>query len=267
MEGPSSRPSRGVKTIESLGKKIDRLDQARSNQNEKGEEPGINRRLQSILIISLAIIIVLILTPNSILETILINLIKEKILVGLLLFFGLLTISLLWSAGQRLDTWIFLYFNQHSLRSGLLDGLMWLTTQIGNGAFALGLAGIFFLKNDRRLAFTLALGVLTLWLTVELVKAITGRARPFLTISDTNVVGWREIGRSFPSGHTSQSFFLASLLVQHFQLGFWAGLACYILASLVGFSRVYIGVHYPRDVVAGALLGGVWGITSVLLIG
>ncbi len=248
-------------------KKInDRLDQAQTNQNGKGAELSFNRRLLSILVISLAVIIVLILTPNAILATIFFNLIKEKILVGLLLFFVLLTLSLLWSAGQRLDTWIFIYFNRHSLRRGWLDGLMWLTTQIGNGAFGLSLAGVFFLKNDRRLAFTLALGILTLWLTVELVKAITGRARPFLTLSETNVVGWREFGRSFPSGHTSQSFFLASLLVQHFQLGLWAGFACYLLAALVGFSRVYIGVHYPRDVVAGALLGGVWGLTSMLLI-
>jgi membrane-associated phospholipid phosphatase len=39
----------------------------------------------------------------------------------------------------------------------------------------------------------------------------------------------------------------------------------YGIAGLVAFTRVYVGAHYPRDVIAGAILGSVWGIVSVLV--
>ena len=189
----------------------------------------------------------------------------NRLLIVLLLVFSLLTLSLLWSHGQRLDTLVFLYFNRHRVRTPLLDALMLISTQIGNGVTGLSGAILFFLLGYRRLGIEMALGILTLWLAVELMKALTGRTRPYLQIIETQIVGWHEHGRSFPSGHTAQTFFLMTLLAHHFALGVWGSLALFLLAVVVGFTRVYIGVHFPRDVAGGAVLGAVWGIFSILV--
>lgn len=218
----------------------------------------------SALILSLGLLVIYL--PRETLVRILENLLAQKTLMVLLIFFSLLTLSLLWSASEQFDVWVFLYFNQHNLRGLGLDRLMWVLTQIGNGLFGLILSGIFFIEGDHRLGIILALGILSLWLVVETVKALTDRARPYLTLEQTQVVGWREIGRSFPSGHTSQTFFMATLFVRHFQVSIGVSLALYFVAALVGFTRIYIGVHYPRDVLAGAILGSVWGILGVFVL-
>jgi membrane-associated phospholipid phosphatase len=106
----------------------------------------------------------------------------------------------------------------------------------------------------------LALGTLTLWLWVELSKAFTDRARPFNLLRETRVIGRREPGLSFPSGHTAQTFFIVSLCISHFHLSLGIAPGMYGIAALVAFTRIYVGAHYPRDVIAGAILGLVWGI-------
>ena len=179
-------------------------------------------------------------------------------LVVLLLAFGLIALSLVWSKGQRLDTQVFMLINLQGFRPRWLDRLMWLCTQLGNmfAAFALALA--FFLMNNRSMAAEVMLGTLSLWLVVEVVKVLTGRERPYLALKDARVVGWREPGRSFPSGHTTQTFFLVTLVVHHFSLGLGAASALYLLALFIGFTRLYVGAHYPRDVLGGAVLGSIW---------
>ena len=186
-------------------------------------------------------------------------------LVGMLFLFALIAVSLVWSAGQRLDTWIFLFFNLRGYHRKWLDRVMWLATQVGNMVTAFLLAGLFFVLNTRRLAVEVILGTLTLWLLVETIKVLTNRARPFLDLEGTRVIGWRERGRSFPSGHTAQTFFLVTLLSHEFQLGMGGAVVLYVVAVLVGFTRMYIGAHYPRDVIGGAVLGSIWGVLATLV--
>ena len=186
-------------------------------------------------------------------------------LIALLLGFGLIALSLLWSVGQRLDVWVFAALNLRGYHSLWMDRAMWLTTQIGSMGFAAVLAGGAYALGDRRFPIDLALGTLTLWLLVELVKALTDRARPFNLLREARVIGWRAPGLSFPSGHTAQTFFLVALSISHFNLPPGIAVALYISAVLVAFTRVYVGAHYPRDVIAGAILGSVWGILSVLV--
>ncbi|MBA4385485.1 MAG: phosphatase PAP2 family protein, partial [Anaerolinea sp.] len=104
------------------------------------------------------------------------------------------------------------------------------------------------------------LGTVTLWLIVELLKLIVHRSRPFVRLTQTRIVGGRAIGRSFPSGHTSQVFFTAVLIVQGFQIPLFAALGLFVMAFLVGITRIYVGAHYPRDIMAGAILGSAWGV-------
>lgn len=186
---------------------------------------------------------------------------------SLLLTFGLLALSLLWSTGQRLDAWVFLHFNLARSPAAWLDALMVGFTQLGSGAASFGLAGVLYLQGRRRLAYELILGTLALWLLVELIKAIIRRPRPFMALTQARIVGARMPGRSFPSGHTSQAFFLATLLVQALQPGLVVAVLIYLAAGLVGLTRMYVGAHYPRDVVAGAVLGSLWGLLGGIIEG
>jgi membrane-associated phospholipid phosphatase len=191
----------------------------------------------------------------------------QPILASMIFGFSLLALSLLWSAGQRMDTWTFLFFNFRGRHPPWLDRLMWGCTQIGNGLVSAVLALILFLAGHHLLAYGLILGVLTLWLVVELVKALVRRRRPFIRLSQARIVGRRAGGRSFPSGHTSQAFFMATLLAGYFHIGVWAMCLLYAIALLVGITRIYVGAHYPRDVLAGAILGSAWGLLGGIVYG
>ncbi len=182
----------------------------------------------------------------------------------LLFVFAAITLSLIWNAGSRLDTRVFTLFNMRGY-PGWLDRVMWLVTQLGNMLTAFAAAFLLFILNYRRLAIVIILGTLTLWLLVVIIKTLSKRDRPFLTLDKTRVIGWREKGDSFPSGHTTQIFFLMTLFIHHFQPGVPVTIALYAVAALVGFTRIYVGAHYPRDVIAGVVLGSVWGILAALL--
>ena len=100
---------------------------------------------------------------------------------------------------------------------------------------------------------------------VELIKAFTDRARPFNLLRETRVIGRHEPGLSFPSGHAAQTFLVVALTISHFQLPLGIATVLYSIAALVGFTRIYVGAHYPRDVIAGIVLGSVWGILAILV--
>jgi membrane-associated phospholipid phosphatase len=140
-------------------------------------------------------------------------------------------------------------------------------TQIGNGIFTLAIGLVLFLAGDRLVVNEIILGTLTLWIVVELVKTLVRRSRPFMRVIQARIIGYRARGRSFPSGHTSQAFFMATLMAQHFHASVWAVFLLYAIALLVGITRMYVGAHYPRDVLAGAILGSAWGLLGVLVDG
>jgi membrane-associated phospholipid phosphatase len=188
----------------------------------------------------------------------------QRELFILLFLFALVTLSLIWSAGQRLDARVFTLFNMRGYPIWL-DRFMWFATQLGNMLTAFILAFLLFIFDYRRLSIAVVFGTLTLWLLVETIKALADRERPFLVLESTRVVGLREKGDSFPSGHTTQIFFLTTLFIHQFQLGMGASIALYAVAALVGFTRIYVGAHYPRDVIAGLVLGSVWGLLAAML--
>jgi membrane-associated phospholipid phosphatase len=159
---------------------------------------------------------------------------------------------------------VFLYVNFHGNRPRWLDRLMLGFTQLGSGLASVILAVVVYWKNPL-LSYEILLGTITLWLVVEFLKFLVRRSRPFVRITETRIVGLRARGRSFPSGHTSQAFFAATLLIQYFGLNVWIAILLYIVALLIGITRMYIGAHYPRDVLAGAVLGTVWGLLGTVI--
>jgi len=218
-----------------------------------------------LLLISLGLAGFNLLIPANLRRDLLGSLFTQRRLIVMSLAFSLLALSLLWSFGQRIDVWTFLIFNLHGSRPKWLDWLMLLFTQGGNGITAFLIAGFFYLRNLQILAYLIIFGTLTLWLVVEFVKAIIQRARPFEKLQKARVVGGRAIGRSFPSGHTSQAFFLITILAQYFQLGPIITILLYGMATIVGITRMYVGAHYPRDVLAGAILGSLWGMLGAMI--
>ena len=235
-----------------------------SSQSHETTFWSANRRLVFLAILGVGLVLFLIWLPVGARASLLSALNVQRGLFLLLLIFALVTLSLIWSVGQRLDTRVFTLFNMRGYPRWL-DRFMWIATQLGNMLAAFIIAFLLFILNYRRLAIEIIFGTLTLWLLVEIIKALSDRDRPFLTLDKTRVIGWREKGDSFPSGHTTQTFFLMTLFIHRFQLGMGESIALYGVAALVGFTRIYVGAHYPRDVVAGVVLGSVWGILAMLV--
>jgi undecaprenyl-diphosphatase len=94
-------------------------------------------------------------------------------------------------------------------------------------------------------------------------KFLIQRPRPLLflgTISKLSQGKGEILDPSFPSAHATFSFMMATLL------GFWFPryrIVLFIVAGFIGWTRIYLGLHYPTDVIAGALLG--YGITKLFL--
>jgi membrane-associated phospholipid phosphatase len=136
------------------------------------------------------------------------------------------------------------------------DSIMVILTLYGRdlvwGALTVGL---FFMGDTKEKKTSLMLMVLFLVLAGLGLgfKALDARPRPYDVLDGVRLLVDRESDFSFPSGHT---LFVAggAVVLWLFLRGWWAALLT-VEAGLVGFSRIYVGVHYPIDVVGGALLG------------
>jgi undecaprenyl-diphosphatase len=140
-------------------------------------------------------------------------------------------------------------------RAAGLDWLMPALSDLGRGAFIwlviAAIAAIFPAKRMGAWRLVLAVG-LTVLAVDGAIKPAIDRARPFDLLADIQVIHARPATGSFPSGHAAYAFAGALAAGRIFPT---ARIALWLLASAIALSRVYVGVHWPSDVLAGALIG------------
>ena len=155
---------------------------------------------------------------------------------------------------QQLDMNILLWIQEH-LRIDALTPFWKVITFLGNaGWFWIVLAvALLVPKKTRRTGITallsLAVGFL---ITNVLLKNIVARPRPFDAYTEIIPLITRPTDFSFPSGHTCASFACALIFFRMLPKKY--GALAVILAGMVAFSRLYLGVHYPGDVLGGFLV-------------
>ena len=156
----------------------------------------------------------------------------------------------------KIDQLVFLAVNSLAGRAAFLDGL-WVFFSTVLIFFMFGAFAVYFLtdRKKRLIPFFSALTGSLFSLAVSyLIGILYYRPRPFLELGAVRVlIHVPELSKSFPSSHAATVFGLA------FGLYLWNhkwGMAFLVMASLVALGRVLVGVHYPSDVAAGALLGG-----------
>jgi len=153
-----------------------------------------------------------------------------------------------WDTAARV--WLTTY--HHPVADALMVGL----SIIGRGSavwIAITLAIVLIDSSRLREAGAVVVALtLAATLTDLVIKPIVARARPFETAVATRVIDRRPLAYSFPSGHTAGSFAAAMTLSRLWPAG---RVALWVLAILVSVSRIYVGVHYPLDVIGGAILG------------
>ncbi|WP_297520712.1 phosphatase PAP2 family protein [uncultured Clostridium sp.] len=148
------------------------------------------------------------------------------------------------------------------LHNPILNFIMIFFTKIGDlGAIWLLIGFIFFFfKKLRKVGILIYLSQLLNIIVITILKDLIQRPRPFLTLTNLHPLISLPTSYSFPSGHASSAF--AGALIIAYMLKKWA-IPAYITAILIAFSRVYVGVHYPSDIIIGSILGT---ISSVIII-
>lgn len=160
-----------------------------------------------------------------------------------------------------------LLFLQNHVRNALTDGFWKLITFLGDGGWfwiVTGILLLFFAKTRKAGVTALLALLLGALVTNLLLKNLVARPRPYDMIAGLTPLVKKLKDYSFPSGHTCASF--AAAVVYWKMLPKVWGRAGVLLAFLIAFSRLYVGVHYPTDVLAGGIIGGLMGLLAVYII-
>lgn len=167
---------------------------------------------------------------------------------------------------QNIDN-IILQFIQINMRSSIMDKVMPLITDLGNGAVIWMLIGIAFLINKkyRRYGLMIIVALMLCFIIGNLsLKPLVARVRPFdaVPLLDELLIK-PPTDFSFPSGHTMCSFASGVVI---FYMNRRIGIFALIISCVIGFSRLYLYVHYPSDVFLGMIIGILLGSLSIIII-
>lgn len=136
--------------------------------------------------------------------------------------------------------------------------------------YAVGVVGAFYVAgklgdNDNAVQVAedaLSASLIASGIISPAIKLAAGRSRPRANAGTYNFKPFTNANASFPSGHTTEAFALASVIANHYE-DTWVTCASYSVAGLVGVARTYHDAHFASDVVAGAMIGTLVGKSVV----
>ncbi len=159
------------------------------------------------------------------------------------------------------------YLINRTLRHALLDSMIPIITHKWNAALPLGLIFLYVMlfrpKRDRMVAICAIAVLLLADHTTQLLKELFQRIRPCHVMEHVYLPKGAICTRSFslPSNHASNMFAMASVFSYNSK---WLAVPCFVAAGFVAYSRVYVGAHYPADVLAGTALGMLVGFPAAI---
>lgn len=181
---------------------------------------------------------------------------KNLIWIAAIVIAGLAIALWVLPAGEwNLDSRILLFL-QERIRNPVLTPILTGITMLGNaGAIWIGITIVLCIfKKTRRIGIICVCSIVISFLINNLIlKNLVGRIRPYEVITGLQLLVAKPIDASFPSGHTSSSFSVAWVLLRNMPKRY--GILFVVLAAVIGFSRLYLGVHYPTDVLIGMISG------------
>ena len=179
------------------------------------------------------------------------------------------TIGSIVHAAVAADITLFKIINSH--HAPFFDWFFWIITYLGNGWIVIPpfvALVLWKVPKSRRMRVLIGSAVVlsVTGLSNTAVKELVDRPRPLTyfvssttdssapaqRLYEVHVVKQKLYGHSVPSGHANTAFTLAALTVLVFGIRFWPA---FLVALAVAYSRVYLGVHFPLDTLAGACLG------------
>lgn len=156
---------------------------------------------------------------------------------------------------------------QENMRTDLMTTIMKAITRLGDGGSLWIVLAIVLLalNKTRKVGATSALALIITFLTVNVgIKNVVARTRPYEVIEGlTNLVG-KQSDFSFPSGHSAHAFAVGVVIL--IMMPKKIGVPVFVISILMAFSRLYVGVHYPTDVIAGVVLGTIIAFISVFVV-
>lgn len=153
-----------------------------------------------------------------------------------------------------------------SMHTPWLTPIMILVSTVGNAGLIWILTGLVLLiwKKTRRCGITMLIAMAFSFLIGNVIlKNVVARARPFVQDETVKLFISPPGEFSFPSGHTLSSFTAATVIFLHFKR---AGIFAFLFAGLIAFSRMYLFVHFPTDILGGIILGIIDGILVTFLV-
>ena len=165
------------------------------------------------------------------------------------------------------------------IQNGFLDALMVGITTLGNAGAVFIVLGfvLLFTKKHRKAGLAVLVALIVMLLCSDLfLKEFFARVRPFNLVESNpeKYAAWaaeyvfpelvyKPSSFSFPSGHTASAFAAATALLWHSRK--W-GIPTMIFAAVMGFSRIYVQVHYCTDVIGGVVSGIICAVIAVVIV-
>lgn len=165
------------------------------------------------------------------------------------------------------DGKILLYI-QEFFRFQWLTKIMEFITTLGDGGavWIVMATGLLCIKRYRKTGIAVAVALLLGFLITNVIlKNLVMRPRPYEVVEGLHSLIGKVYGSSFPSGHTTSS--MAAGFVMLTGQNKYLGIVAFVLAILIAFSRMYLGVHYPTDVLAGVVIGGIAAFSAKYVVG